>query len=336
MQIEIITQVNEGLRINWNDFVLNHPNGNFFQSPAYYNFYKSLPAYEPILLISTNKLGIINGSLLAVIQKEKGYLKGKLSSRCIIYGGPIVSGENKEVTNSLLQKLIKQVSGKAIYIEFRNLFDLSNYKEVFVQNGFEYKEHYNFKVEITSVEENFNKLNQSRRRQIRKSIKAGAEIIEANDINEVKEFYVLLKNLYSEKVKKPLHAFMFFEQFFRTPDLGKIFLLKKAGKIIDGIMCPIYGKTIYAWYTCGIDKEGNDIYPSVLVNWAPIEYAAKNGLKYFDFLGAGSADSDYGVREFKSKFGGELVKYGRFLKINKRIIYFIAKKYILLKQKVKN
>ena len=56
------------------EFVLNHPNGNFFQSPAYYNFYKSLPSYEPILLISTDKSGIINGSLLAVIQKEKGYL----------------------------------------------------------------------------------------------------------------------------------------------------------------------------------------------------------------------------------------------------------------------
>ena len=325
MSFKSITNLNSTNKSSWENFILHHSNGNFFQSPAYYSFYKSLPAYEPILLISTDESGIINGSLLAVIQKEKGYLKGKLSSRCIIYGGPIISGENKEVTNSLLQELIKQVSGKAIYIEFRNLFNLSNYKEVFVQNGFEYKEHYNFKVEITSVEENFNKLNQSRRRQIRKSIKAGAEIIEANDINEVKEFYVLLKNLYSEKVKKPLHAFMFFEQFFRTPDLGKIFLLKKAGKIIDGIMCPIYGKTIYAWYTCGIDKEGNDIYPSVLVNWAPIEYAAKNGLKYFDFLGAGSANSDYGVREFKSKFGGELVEYGRFLRVNNKLLYNVGK-----------
>jgi serine/alanine adding enzyme len=31
----------------------------------------------------------------------------------------------------------------------------------------------------------------------------------------------------------------------------------------------------------------------------------------FDFGGAGRPDEPYGPREFKSKFGGELVDYGR-------------------------
>ena len=43
--------------------------------------------------------------------------------------------------------------------------------------------------------------------------------------------------------------------------------------------------------------------------------------EYFDFMGAGSPDSDYGVREFKSKFGGECVEYGRYIKINKPVLY---------------
>lgn len=307
------------------EFVLHHPNGNFFQSPAYYNFYKSLPAYEPILIISKDDSDNINGSFIAVIQKEKGYLKGKLSTRCIVYGGPIVSDNNNEITDLLLKELINIVSNKSIYIEFRNLFDLSKSKAVFERNGFKYKEHFNFIIEIGSSEENFKKLNENRRRQIKKSLKTRVELVSAKEMSEVKDFYLILNKLYKEKVKKPLPDFSFFEKFFSSPNLGKYFLVKFNNKIIGGIMCPIFKDTIYEWYVCGLDSDFKDQSPSVMATWAPIEYAAKNGLKYFDFLGAGSADSEYGVREFKSKFGGNLVNYGRYIRVNKPVLYLIGK-----------
>lgn len=306
-------------------FILEHQKGNFFQSPAYYNFYKALPSYEPILIISKDNSDNINGSLIAVIQKEKGYLKGKLSSRCIVYGGPLVSGENKEVVDRLLQELIKQVGSKSIYIEFRNLFDLSECRAVFENNSFEYKEHYNFNLEILSLDDNLKKLNKTRRWEINKGTKEGSYIDVAKDLNEVKEFYQILKKLYKEKVKKPLPSFNFFKEFFDQKELGKYFLVKYNGNIIGGTMCPIFKDVIYEWYECAADKEYKNQYPGTLATWAPIEYAAKNGLKYFDFLGAGSAESDYGVREFKSKFGGNLVECGRFLRINNKLLYSIGK-----------
>jgi lipid II:glycine glycyltransferase (peptidoglycan interpeptide bridge formation enzyme) len=74
-----------------------------------------------------------------------------------------------------------------------------------------------------------------------------------------------------------------------------------------------------------MDRELEEIYPSVLATWAPIEYAANNGLKYFDFMGAGKPHQDYGVREFKSKFGGDLVNYGRYLRVNQKLYYQIGK-----------
>ena len=55
-------------------FISWHSNGNFFQSSQLYNFYKPLPNYEPIIIINTDTFDNINGSLLAVIQKEKGDL----------------------------------------------------------------------------------------------------------------------------------------------------------------------------------------------------------------------------------------------------------------------
>ncbi|MCH7973680.1 MAG: hypothetical protein IH949_07305 [Bacteroidetes bacterium] len=50
-----------------------------------------------------------------------------------------------------------------------------------------------------------------------------------------------------------------------------------------------------------------------------------NNLKYFDFMGAGKPTDTYGVREFKSKFGGELVNYGRFVNINNPFLFKVGK-----------
>jgi lipid II:glycine glycyltransferase (peptidoglycan interpeptide bridge formation enzyme) len=205
--------------------------------------------------------------------------------------------------------------------------------DVFKKNGIEYKEHLNFVLGIGHLEDNLKKLNKTRRWEINKSIKEGAKIVEAKDLNEVKEFYIMLKNLYKQKVKKPLPDFSFFEKFFHTPIIGKYFFVKYEDRIIGGTLCPIFKGTIYEWYECGLDKEYKNLYPGSLATWAPIEYAAKNGLKYFDFLGAGSADSNYGVREFKAKFGGNLVNYGRFLRINNKLLYNIGKLGLKINQR---
>jgi len=83
-----------------------------------------------------------------------------------------------------------------------------------------------------------------------------------------------------------------------------------------------------------LDLQYKDLFPSVLATWAPIQYACQNGLKYFDFMGAGRPDTDYGVREFKSKFGGKQVSYGRYLRINKPMLYQIGKSGIHLLKKL--
>ena len=95
--------------------------------------------------------------------------------------------------------------------------------------------------------------------------------------------------------------------------------------IIGGILSPITpGKTIYEWYVCGLDQLYKDLYPSVLATWAALEYAATHGIPKFDFMGVGLPDRDYGVRDFKARFGGELVNFGRFARINNKAIYTIA------------
>ncbi len=317
----IIISSNE-IDINkWNDFVLEHPAGNFFQTHAVYNFYTDLPNYKPIILIA-KKGELINGILLAVKIQEKG-LKGYLSRRCIIWGGPLCY--DTHVFKMLLQKLELLCARETIYIEFRNSFDTSKFCNVFKAENYVFEEWFNYIVQIQSKEVNKEQLNEGKRRQITKSLKVGAEISEPISIEEVKEFYEILRKLYDDKVKKPLPSFHFFEKFFLIKNLGKIFLVKYENKIIGGMVCPIFKDTIYEWYVCGLDRTIKNVYPSVLLTWTPIEYAAANKLAYFDFMGAGSPRNNSGVREFKRQFGGELVNYGRYIKVNRILLYHIGK-----------
>jgi len=63
-------------------------------------------------------------------------------------------------------------------------------------------------------------------------------------------------------------------------------------------------------------------------------YAVQNGYQHFDMMGAGKPNDGYGVRDFKAKFGGQLVEYGRFLYVLNPLLYNIGKLGVKLLKKV--
>lgn len=324
IDITTLTKLPETIKTQLDEFVYHHPHGNFFQSPRAFRFFESVDHYEPYALIAFDG-GTIVGSLIAVFIKEGTGIKGYFSRRCIVWGGPLVLDGNENIIKLLLNALIKISTPKAIYTEFRNFIDRSACKIIFKSFGFQFNQNLNYIVTIDGLENVRQLMSESKRRQINKGLKNGAEIIEAESIDQVREFYAILSDLYHEKVKKPLPKFNFFESFYTNNDLGLYLLVRLEGKIIGGIMCPVYRDTIYEWYVCGLDTNYHDLYPSVLSTWAPIDYAVRHGYRYFDFMGAGKPEDKYGVRQFKSQFGGELVNYGRFLRVENKCLYVLGK-----------
>lgn len=324
--IKTIKNLDHNISEEWDNFVFNHPNANFFQASEIFNFFHGLNGIQPVtfLALENNKIA---GVLSVVLMHEPG-VKNYFSRRCIIWGGPLCY--DKETASFLLKKASEHISSKCIYAEIRNLFDTKDYMSSFIQNEFRYIDWYTIVVSIDDYESVVKNLNTSKRRQITKSLKAGAVIREARSINEIKMLYSILSSLYKQKIKKPLPSLSYFEKFFINSTLGKIFIIEFEGEVVGGTVCPIYKDKIYELYVCGIDKKIKDVYPSVLATWAPIEYAAKNKLKYFDFLGAGSPNTDYGVREFKSQFGGELISFGRYIKIFNPHLYTLGKSVLKL------
>jgi serine/alanine adding enzyme len=343
MQYKVSVKSEDLNQDDWKRFVDQHPQGNVFQSPEMYRFYSACKNYKPVIVAAIDAdTSVLRGILLALIQRESSNFTGYFTARTIIWGGPLINPadpqDEKSILNLLLSNLISGVSRKSIYIQFRNLFDLSAFQDIFSQYGFSYHEHLNIQIDTAAADAVKKNISSSKLRQIKKSLAAGAEIIEAENIDQVKMFYLLLKDLYRQKVKRPLPDWKFFEQFYlagRNNFPGKYFLIKYKDEIIGGIMCPFTaGKAIYEWYVTGLDGKYDGVYPSVLATWAPIDYALKNGLRYFDFMGAGKPGDDYGVREFKSKFGGTEVNYGRFERINHPAFYRLGKLGIALLKKL--
>lgn len=333
--IKIIDEIAEGDFTTWGTFVENHSQGNFFQSPRAFELFYSVDGYEPLLLVAYKNNKIV-GSLLAVFTKEGGGIKGFLSRRFIVWGGPLVLGREPTVYSELLKNLNQIASRKAIYIQFRNFFDLSSFRDVFEFNGFEFEEHLNILIDLTKNEESlWQEVHSKRRNEIRRARKEGTKFVVSESIEALHESFKVLEEVY-QRAKLPLPKREFFENAYKL--LGrkhfKVFNATVEDKIIGVMFALIFKDTIYDWYA-GSYKDYYKKYPNDLIPWEVFLWGKEKGFTMFDFGGAGKPNIPYGVRDYKKKFGGEFVNYGRFEKINKPILYSMGKLGLSLYQKLK-
>lgn len=325
--IQILTY-NEINKQQWQLLIEQSATATWFQTPEAYEFYASVDDVQAFVYgISEDDRFV--GLVVGYTTIEKCKFKQHFTARSIIVGGPLIADN---ISNEALTALLKAVramesngqspiANRPIYIETRNFHDYSRWKSVFESAGFAYQEHYDIHVHCSAQ----HRLSERRQRELKRAIKNGATVVEAQTEQEIRDWYQILHRLYREKVRTPLFSEDFFLQFHRN-GVGKYLLVKYEGKVIGGMMCPILdGKAIYEWYVCGLDEEYRDLCPSVVATHAAIEYAKNHGLQLFDFMGAGVPDQPYGVRDFKMEFGGELLEYGRFLYIRKPLLYWIGK-----------
>ena len=309
----------------WQALIEDSPVATWFQTPMAYEFYDSLPKEMIPFVVGVTDDNKLKGLVVGYITNENNPLKQFLTRRAIIIGGPLLSDDISDEALTILLLAVKQYLGEAIYIETRNFNDYSRWRNVFEQCGFTYQPHLNFHVDTSAVEIVEQNLGKSRKRDIKTSIRDGASIVENPTTEQVCEYYKLLKHLYSTKIKTPLFSQYFFEQLYAHPN-GRFILVKREGEIIGGTVCvELPNKCLYEWFVCGRDGEWKSIFPSSLATYAGIRYAAEHGCSRFDMMGAGKPEEAYGVRDFKARFGGEMVEHGRYLCISKPLLYRLGK-----------
>lgn len=310
----------------WESLLQSSKTKSFFQTKECYDLYSANPEFMKPFCLAVEDTGKLKGVIIGYIQADGGAAKRYLSRRAIINSGPLLADDiSDEALFMLLIECRKQLLGKAIYVEFRNFEDYSKHKDVFEQCGYKYVPHLNFHIDTISEEIVNRNLGKSRKRDIKTSFRDGAEIVEHPTIDEVREFYAILSDLYIHKVKTPLYPISFFERLYQQ-DYSKFLFVRLNGRIVGGTVCVcLPGYVVYEWFACGEDGVHKNIYPSTVATYAGIRYAAQNGYLHFDMMGAGKPNEGYGVRDFKAKFGGQLVEHGRFVHVLNPALYGVGK-----------
>ncbi len=331
----IINSINEA---EINVFLKDHKHGNIFHTAELFEVYKNTKNYEPIFLLAYNQEEKLLGLLLAVVQKEYSGVLGNISARSIIWGGPLVKDNNLNLIDLLLKEYNKVVKRKAIYTQIRNLWEWNTEeKNIFKINGYSFDEHLDIihNLELPP-EEQFGKFNQGRRKNIRRAIKQDVAFEEIDSKDELLIALDLLKNTY-KKAKLPIPDDSYFLETYNklySKKLVKFFKATYQKKIIGVRFVYCFKNLIYDWFAGSSDDSLNK-YPNDFLPWKIMEWGHNNGYKTFDFGGAGKPNEDYGVRNYKLKFGGELVNWGRFEHVHKPIILLVSKLGFYFYQKIK-
>ena len=315
----------------WEALIRNNNRSTPFQTPGYFNFFNSVSGMAArAFAVADNEA--IRSLAVVTYQEEKG-LKGYFSRRCIIYGGIVYDEDVPHAADILLEAIREDTDRKCIYTEVRNLSDYGLLRRLFEEHGYEYIPYLNFRIDTSDSEEMFGRISSSRQRQIRKALRSSVTCSEASGIEEVLQFYAMVRRLYREKLHKPLPGEDFFIEFYRRK-LGIYLLVRHDGKIIGGIMCPVLdSRALFEYYICGMDESFPELYPSVMATWYAMKYACDNGIGVFDMMGAGKAGEHYGVRDFKARFGGGMIEYGRFLRISRPALYRLGRSGLILMKK---
>lgn len=336
--VRILLEPDKISKKEWRDFVINHVHGSIFQSPEMFDVYSNTRHYEPIILAVLDDKETIQALLLSVIQKENSGVLGVLSSRAIIIGGPLIAPGKEEILTILLQKYNTIIRKRAIYTQIRNSYSPGETLKHFKGHGYDYVDHLNIILDLRIGKDNLWKnFSRSRKKGIKKAQTKDFAFSFYQDGRYINEFYKLLSVTYN-RIKLPIPDVGHFVEISKRYDNSNysVFTITRNNRVLVALFALIYKKTIYGYYMGSVND--NDIIkekPIDLLFWEVFKWSIEENLHFFDWMGAGSPGKSYGVRDFKLQYGGELQSFGRIERIHKPIFYFIAKRGLLIWQKIK-
>ena len=315
----------------WSEFVYNHPQGNIFQTPEMAEVYRRTKNYEPISLAAIDEgTNEMVGVLLIVLVRVKSGFLGDFFTRSVIHGGPlVVEGEKGVIAlKALMEHHDKKVQKNVMYTMIRNLYDTTFLSSALEDAGYTYEEHLNFLIGLNRPEEEiWRDIHKPRRKGINRAANKGVVIEEMQDKKFIPIFYGIVEETY-KNARVPLADISLVESAFDIlvpKNMAKFYIAKYEDTIIGTRLVTIYKKVVFDWYAGALINYLR-MYVSEALVWHILKEGANNGYFTFDFGGAGNPNEEYGVREFKRRFGGEMVNFGRYRKIHSPVKMKFAEK----------
>ena len=293
----------------WNDFV-KACNGSIFQLYEMKEVYDRTKNYRSLLLAVKGSNEIKAGMLAELRDEKPGFLG--FATRAVVEGGPLYS--EKEALKALIREYDKLVKGKAVFSQFFNLHEMSDANHALAEEGYSFEDELNYLISLEKSEgELFSGIHKSRRKNIKKA--EGKVNIVKMEKEQLPVFYNLVKATL-DRARVPVADISLYESAFeilKPKGMAHFYLAEYDREFIGARAVLDCNGVIYDW-AAGASEKHLDLFPNDILVWHILKSNAGKR-KYFDFQGAGKPGSNYGPGEFKRRFGGKEVNYGRFKKI---------------------
>ncbi len=322
---EIVSSID---REQWCQFVCNHPKGTIFHTPQMFDVYSRVGRNRPFFLAAVNRAGEILALLSSVHVQTLPDPLGQWSSRSIFYAEPLCldTDEGEQALTALIAEHDRQMRRQVLFTEVRPLFAPSRESVSLTRCGYVFEDYLNFLIDLhRPKEELWDSMTNSCRANIRRGQRQGVHVEEMNTPEGVDLLYQFLQASY-ERARVPLADKSLFVQalaVLKPFDMIKIFVGYLRDQPIGVSVVLLFKQRVYEWYWAA--ERIKSVYPAECITWHRIEWGQQHGYASYDFGGAGWPDKPYGVRDFKAKFGGILVHFGRYRKIYSPFRFALAK-----------
>ena len=299
----------------WKEFVDQNPHGQIFHTPEMFQVFANTKGYQPTLWAALGDDRRVLAMLLPIQITLLDGLFRHFTTRAVAYGSVLTAPEpgSKQALTVLLQAYNQDVKNRILFSELRNLSDLTDIQKILNEGGFIFEDHLNFLIDLNRpLSQIWEGIRSNAKRNIQKARRSEVRIEEVYQVDEIPIVYGVLEKVY-ERIQVPLPDISLFRSTFEIlapKGMLKILTAKVKDTTIGALCLLMYKDVLLYWYT-GTLREYSSYRCNDLLVWHSLELGHRHDYRMFDFGGGGRPNEAYGVRDFKIKFGGEQVNFGR-------------------------
>lgn len=316
--MRVVRDLDEDL---WRGFVDRHPHGNVFHTPEMFAVFDRAEGHDPELWAVLDGACDVLALMTPVHVTLSRGLMQRLTTRSIAYGSVLCRDDprGRDALRLLLTNYAEETRHRSLFTELRNLHDLGDLRGSLEGCGYVYEDHLDYLLDLDRpAEVILEGIGRKTRKAIRKGLRDGhVHVTEVADRSELADLYELLRQTYGN-ARVPLADRSLFEaasDVLGPRGMVKLFLARVQGAPAACSVELRYKDVIYGWYG-GTDRAYGRYIPNEMLTWHVLEWGAGSDARTYDFGGAGRPGEAYGVRDFKAKFGGELVSFGRYVRVH--------------------
>lgn len=298
----------------WDAYVRQHPQGSIFHTSAMIRAFAATKSLEPHAFAALDAAGNIVAMLVSVHVKTLPEFNS-LASRVVHFAEPLCEPNEAGVAalTHLLAAHDAALRSRAVMCEIRCTCQPGLEKQAMLNNGYEHRDYINYLVGLQSDHDPlWKKLNKRMRQKIRGTQRKQVVVRDDNTPAGVRRLYQLLQVSYG-LAKVPLVGRDLFENtlIHLPPECVRLRTAFQDERPIASIISLTFGDRVFSWY--GGTLRLNGLSPFACIVWDDIVWGCQNGFRHYDFGGAGWPHEEYGPRKFKADFGGQEVRYGRYI-----------------------